>query len=463
MLFTKNKLQYISLFPGQGKTNLMINIIKNHTEQQYIVVSPTKQLSEQIFSSIGEGKVLNSDGNNVDLLETIQKELSSTNHRVIYITDKMFYRVDIASLKNWNVFLDDCVDYYSIFNDVISDVDRDKVTPIYDTIFERINSFGNYVNVCFREGDFSGATLKIKSDFKSLEYFHNIVINKDAFVDAERITAIGYYDLERYASNGINMVYMANNFTDSLIYKRYKDLFVEYQHGIELDTDNVKRVEVYYFSKKPLTKTRIQAEISNHRNTGSETFMEKVSKWIDANLSDYYYTANEAFREYWKLDSDKYVKPNQRGMNNLMDKTVCVWLATMKNDLYVSKVLEEVLGHDAQEVLKQQEYEVMNQLLYRSNLRDYGSEAVIKLYCFDENQAYSIRGASQYQYIDVGVNFEDKRTSSVPHNVRDAFGKWLKRGKRNLDDVRKWLNKKELDSTQKVELYNFYESKMKAA
>ena len=140
------KLYYVSLQCGGGKTRMIINFIKNDLAKHFIVVVPSKQLQQQYCDSLGFGLIMNHETHE-NLLESINKELIEKNQTVIFITDKMFYRLQPQLLKSWSVFMDDCVDYFAFQSDVIDISDDSLPARLYAKLFNvtSVSDDGNYV------------------------------------------------------------------------------------------------------------------------------------------------------------------------------------------------------------------------------------------------------------------------------------------------------------------------------
>lgn len=93
------KLYYVSLQCGGGKTRMIIKFINDNPEKHFIVVMPSKQLQQQYRDSLGFGLIMNHETHET-LLESINKELIEKSQKVIFITDKMFYRLKPQLLKS---------------------------------------------------------------------------------------------------------------------------------------------------------------------------------------------------------------------------------------------------------------------------------------------------------------------------------------------------------------------------
>ncbi len=438
------KLYYVSLQCGGGKTRMIIKIINDNPEKHFIAVVPSKQLQHQYRDSLGFGLIMNHETHET-LLESINKELIEKNQKVIFITDKMFYRLKPQLMKSWSVFMDDCVDYFAYQSDVIDSSDELLPARLYAKLFNvtSVSDDGNYVYATLNDDIGSEVLHKIKQNYERFKYYHKIVINSSVFSDenCKRIFIIGYYDLERYVNNGVEIIYFANDFENSLIYKKYCHLFEEYKHELVPNHTNNQRLTVKYFAKNnTLSSTRLKAERDKPNN-----MMTRIGEYINARESGpLLWTCNEAYKQYWNI-TGRYITPCQRGMNHLQDHTVAACMVSMKVDDAMAKHIEAVLGHTYGDVVHQYEYEAINQFVYRTNLRNYQSSSSVTLYVFDENQAYIIKGAGSYEYIDAGidavVNRAGRPASQLPTKVRDAARKWVRTKGRTLEEIAKYVNK----------------------
>lgn len=444
MSIYEKKLKYVSMPCGGGKTRLIISTINDNPQNNYIVVVPSVKLQNQYRNDIGYGLVINHETHD-DLLEHITSELLLKNHQVLYITDKMFYRIKPQVLKNWYVYIDDCVEYFSYSTESINKADGSLPAMLYANLFDinGVSEDGSYVYAKLKQSASSDIIQYHRKRYEHLQYYHNIVINSSVFDndDCKRIFIIGYYDLERYVSHGVNMIYMANDFENTLIYKKYCHLFEEYQHELVPNHTNNQRLTIKYFAKNnSLTGSRLKAEVEK-----GNSMMSIVGEYINANENGpVLWTCNEAYRQYWNVTGE-YITPCQRGMNHLQHHTVAACLVSMKIDDAMAKHIEAVLGHTYGDIVHQNEYEAINQFVYRTNLRNYQSSTAITLYVFDEDQAYSIKGAAAYEYIDVGVdvvlNRVGRPASQLPPKVRDAARKWVRAGERTLEQMVKYVSK----------------------
>ncbi|HGA3088273.1 TPA: hypothetical protein ACIR5T_002060 [Klebsiella pneumoniae] len=448
MSIYENKLHYVSVQCGGGKTQLIIKTISANPSKHYLVVVPSKQLQYQCYNSLGYGLIINHE-THVNLLESISRELIEKNNRVLFITDKMFYRLDPTLLKLWTVFIDDCVDYIGYISERIEHNDElfKGMLPaeLYASVFNitSISDDEKYVNVTLNNDVRSDVLIGLKQRYEQFQYYHTITINSNAFTDdhCERIFIIGYYDLERYVKNDVEIVYFANDFENTLIYKKYCHLFEEYPHNLVPNSTNNQRLTVKYFSKNNALSGKRLKEESEKNNS----MMSIVGAYINGCESgQVLWTCNEIYRKKWNITGE-YITPCQRGMNHLQHHTVAACMVSMKVDNAMAKHIEAVLGHTYEDIIHQQEYEAINQFVYRTNLRNYQSSTEITLYVFDENQAHSIVGAGSYEYIDIGVDAVPKRVgrpvSQLPPELRDAVRKWVRTKERTLIDITKYLNK----------------------
>ncbi|WP_318389607.1 DEAD/DEAH box helicase family protein [Enterobacter sp.] len=475
MSIYSKKLYYVSIQCGGGKTHLIIKTINANPSKNYIVVVPSKQLQLQYYNSLGFGLIMNHETHE-NLLESISKELIQRNERVLFITDKMFYRIQPQLLKPWSVFVDDCVDYFGFQSDVIDSSDelfKGALLPayLYANVFNitSISDDENYVNVTLNNDVRSDVLVRIKQRYERFQYYHQIVINSTAFSDdnCRRLFIIGYYDLEQYVNNGVEIVYFANAFESTLIYKKYSHLFEEYKHDLVPNDTNNQRLTVKYFAKNnALSSTRLKAERDKTNN-----MMSSIGEYINANENvPVLWTCNEAYKRYWNITGE-YITPCQRGMNHLQHHTVAACMVSMKVDDAMAKHIEAVLGHTYGEIVHQYEYEAINQFVYRTNLRNYQSNSGVTLYVFDENQAYSIEGAGSYEYIDVGIdavlNRAGRPGSELPAKVRDAARKWIRTKERTMIEITKYVNKMtdkySLDEGQKTRLIDKLKHETKGA
>jgi len=142
--------------------------------------------------------------------------------------------------------MDDCVDYFAFQSDVIDSSDELLPAHLYAKLFNvtSVSDDGNYVYATLNDDIGSEVLHKIKQNYERFKYYHKIVINSSVFSDenCKRIFIIGYYDLERYVNNGVEIIYFANDFENSLIYKKYFHLFEGYKHELVPNHTNNQRL-----------------------------------------------------------------------------------------------------------------------------------------------------------------------------------------------------------------------------
>lgn len=238
-------------------------------------------------------------------------------------------------------------------------------------------------------------------------------------------------------------------------------MMAPYQHNLQFNLKvNNARFDVKYFMECEsnhygMTNGLMDREFAKRRaDPNYITQMERISQYIRENedMNDFYWMANEKYidskhRGGFTLPVELFNTPNQKGINSLRDKTSCAVLTSIKLDNHMISGIEETMGHSRDKIYQQMELEMINQNIYRGIARDWSSTERMTVYVYDERQARSIQDAGSCEYVDLG--FERKQAgrppSSVPHNVADAFGKYLTRGNRKLSDVLNWLKKPRKD------------------
>lgn len=454
----QKKLQYIELPCGQGKSTLMTSIIESNPDKHYLVVVPSKQLQRQSRDNVGTGLVINHETHD-DLLATIIAHLHSMNERVLYITDKMFWRIDdLTILKNWTIFLDDCVDYFLNDDAEISLDDGSLPSELYAQLFDLVSYQSGYTYVTLSKNKLSDDLNRVRDRYKKFQYYKNICVNAEVFTSdyCKHLYIVGYHELFKYYDTGIDMIFMAANFTQSLIYKKFHKVFSEYSHDILPNTTNNSRLKIIYFMKNRTLSAKL---LDDHPE-----ITEKIGQYINSqNHNNLLWTCNEKRKEEWGVIGN-YITPCQRGINNYTSYTVAAFLSSMKINPAMVKMIQDVLGHSRNDIVQQREYEACYQFVYRTNLRDYNSSENIVLYVVDEVTARSIPGAT-IEYIDIGVDIKKKKTGPKPKflepKTRKLFKQYLSRGKRNLTDIFDWIKDKKLSNVQKDEIYYLYNDYLK--
>jgi hypothetical protein len=463
-----NYLSYISGEPGSGKGIHIKKTIFNNPNGKYLIVQPTTDLIDEFSKDIPDALVLHSHSFKGDLLTEIQKHLANDGPAVIFITDKMFYRIDPYRLKTWKIFIDDCVDFCNVI--VRNKSGIDNMEMVYQELFitdECVMIDDNYLSyeLCPKE-NVSEDLHQAYEYYEQLNMYHRKAIYKESFsTKYNKVVVWGDYDIKRYTEYDLDITYLANNFESTLLYKANKDLFKKVDYENLFPMGNNKRLVINYFIEG--TKNKLSKSImKNDTNT-----INSIQKYITENVDNYYWTKNNDEEITFELPG-QYLTPNQRGKNSLKHYTSCVFMAAMNPSDVVLPHYNNVWGITAYDLVQNWTYEILYQYIYRGIIRDYDSEEVMKVYVYDEGTAKSVYGAT-YNYIDLGLNHSrkdagrPKGTEKYSDEDKKLDGSWRawyckNKDKSNLNELfGKWRNKKESEAvkegkywTKQLDRYN---------
>lgn len=397
-------IYYISEDCGAGKTYALIEQIKR-TDDRYILVQGTLQLVQQSTEQLGTiAKVITSTSHTESVEKDLHAFLLNPTHRVLVITDKAFLRIsDLTLLRQWKIYLDDVVNFHT-FNVI----NTDKKYEVENQLFKDFTKLSDQYFTAKAVTEFDDDLVRAMATcFGFVQDYDHFVMNSNFFAkigkvgnqdvystESKQLTVLAWVDIAKYQN--LDITFMANRFEDTLIYKGNPGLFKRVvlpglrQRKVPVS----ERLKVYYFSEERYSRS--------YREQNPDA-LPKVAEWINSNVTEYFYTANDDNRG---ILNGQYIKPISRGMNTYQDYTRCVWLASMKPSPVESKQLELMFKITKEEIVQAREKENLYQFVNRSNLRDYSSTSVVEVYVFDREQALSL--TDNVEYIDVGIESTEK-------------------------------------------------------
>jgi hypothetical protein len=451
MSIYQNKLGYISGEPGTGKGNYIKRLIST-VPGRYIVVQPTIELINEFAKDVEKSSVLHSESFQGDLLTEIHKHLAKPENNTIFITDKMFYKVDRYRMRGWKIFIDDSMNFCTVLA-------RNKAQDNIEAIYKKIFILGKFIEIDGEGGEldkmyrhFEMCPREMVSDdmLAAWEYYNQLsdyhrrgILAKSLTTESDKIVVWGDYDIPAYADE-LDITYCANQFEYSCLYRAYGDKFypVQYEKTHWKENNNQRIVMNYFLAGNRFGLSK------NIMLTSPD--IPVIEKWLNENVQNYYWTRNNDERITFSMDEDKKVAVVQRGRNNLKDRTSCVFMAAMNPSDTTVPHYENIWGITANDLRNEWTYETLNQFIYRGVIRDYGSTEVMNVYVYDEVTAHTINGA-KYNHIDIGLSSTQKQTGR-PKKFNDdktlttRFKNWksLNGDKPNARDLfAKWRHKQE--------------------
>ena len=451
MSIYQGKLKYISGEPGTGKGN--------HIKAQCqlpgrkLVVQPTIELINEFSRGMVDTKVLHSESFNGNLLSEIHMHLMKPEDCTIFITDKMFYKIDRWRLKGWKIFIDDSLNFCSVLA-------RNKKDDSIEAVYNKLFITGGYIEIDGEGGELDNTYLSfdmcsrenVSEDmldawdyYNQLSGFHRRgILAKSLTTESDKIIVWGDYDIPAYADE-LDVTYLANEFEMSCLYRAHADKFQKVEYSkTHWQEDNNKRIVMNYFlagNEYGLSKNIMKT--SDH--------IPVIQDWIMKNVENYYWSKNKDDAINFALDRECQVAVVQRGINTLQDKTSCVFMAAMKPSDVVIPHYDNIWGIQSTDLVNEWTYETLNQYIYRGVIRNYSSTEIMNVYVYDEVTAHTISGA-KYNYIDIGL-FSTQKKAGRPV-TRDSddkvlarkFASWknTNKGKPNVHELfAKWQHKQE--------------------
>lgn len=440
-------IKYISSDCGSGKTTQIISLV-NSTTNRYIIVQNTINLINQTANSITNAKKITTETTN-NVLKAVYDFLTNPTHRVLLITDKIFLALkDIDLLKSWTIFIDDVVSFYTT-----QTYNTDKKYLIEFDIFENFEDVGdNYVSATKRKQIDDDISAKSSELFKNIDVHDYFILNSNFFDkiqgvngaftyknEVNQLNLISWVDISKYKE--LDITFMSNNFKDTVLYIGNKELFTEgsLENLRKRKTPIEERMNVYYFSKnKRMSKTY---RISNQDK------VQKVCDYINANLSNFYYTLNNDSKQFFNLNGE-FISCDTRGINSFQTYDTCVWLASLKPSPAEIKACELIFNITKDELIKSREYESIYQFVNRSKLRDYNSTEKVDVYVFDKEQAMTL--SKNPIYIDLGLDDDIQETKNsigyeplnLSRNKEMRLYRVTIEKYPTYNDFNKWMNKK---------------------
>ena len=442
----------------------MLQVMKR-TSENFLLVHSELQLIQQSADALGNiCKVISSKTtNNVE--RTLLEFLKNPTHRILIISERAFLRIsDLTLLKKWKIVLDDVVNFhqYKVINTLkkevihkklftnFSDLDQKYCTAELTRLFD-----DDVLNEIYKIFEF----IDLYDEFRMNSNFFATKIqngNETYCNDCNQLSIMAWVDVKKYIDAGLNMTFMANKFTESLLYRSNPTMFTKSLINLRQRKVAVnKRLKVYYFLEKK--------RFSNTYRTENPNALANIAHYIQKSISgQYYYTANKNNANDMQkiLSSGQYISPNSRGMNMFQHFTTAVWLASMKPSPVEVVMCREYFGISGKDLIQAREYENLYQFINRSNLRDYDSDSEIVIYVIDREQAESL-GTMNMHHIDLGLENDNSVSSPLGRPIiysdedkalRKAFSTYMSNRKDkkplSIKQFDKWCNKRSLTETQ---------------
>lgn len=460
---SNQKLKYISGHCGSGKTEWMYNEIISNPMKNFLVVQPTKQLLSEFsnrFNFHQDVHVVVSDAQNrFSKLPQVEMLLGAKQGRLLFITDKMFYKIPVDLLQGWTIFMDDCVDFCKLITKHKSK--EDNIESVYSKMFN-ISKFyeidadeNSELNSMFYEYDLA-AVQGISEDmqhayteYATLNDYHDKGVHKCTFDrDSGKVYIFGSYNLTRYEN--LDITYLANKFEDTLLYKFFRNSFTQVHIPMRQGSD-MSRLTINYFDNcsNGLSIAKMQ----------NQSLVNPIIEHIQSLDMEYFWTKNSSIN--LSLDGT-FVTPNQRGVNSLQEYNNCVFLAAMNAPNDAIQYYNAIWGFSADDIKRQWELETLYQFVMRGSIRNPNSTETMQVYVYDKSCLELFVGCNT-NLIDIDIGLASKATGrpvAIPEyydkKLHATFTKFKKRNGDGLGwEVRKqkWISKKE-DKNASADLLN---------
>jgi len=443
----------------------MIEVIKR-TDIPYLVVHSEIQLMKQTAIALGDVCTLISSETHSNVEEAVNEFLKRPSHRVLVISERAFLRIsDLSLLNNRKIILDDVVNFHCF-----KVINTEKKHEVHKQLFTNFTDLDKQYCTAVPITRFNDDLLsEIRRRFEFIDLYDEFRMNSNFFStktqdghvvyrdDCNQLSIMAWVNIQKYSDAGLDMTFMANKFTESLLYRSKPDLFTEVPMTLRQRVVPVsERLKVIYFLDKKRFTSTFRMENPNALST--------IAQYIEQNVTgQYYYTSNSSTKSDMNkiLVTGEYISPNSRGMNAYQSYTTAVWLASMKPSPVEAVMCREQFGITGQGLVQAREFENLYQFINRSNLRDYDSDSEIVVYVVDREQAESL-GTANIHHIDLGL--EDDSTepmkpgrpevfSTDDKKLRKAFSTLLSRHKGDVSTEKfsKWCTKRNL-TEQQVEM-----------
>lgn len=412
---THEFLKFISGDCGSGKTTAVLKIISDELEKEadklFMVVQATKILIDQTAQTMQTvygitGTAIYSNGLPDDnVMNRVTDFIMNPTSKVLFITDKTFWNLSPSLLKKFVIFVDDVISASDFA--MVNDISQYSKNSVKNDIFNELAVFdGNNEYVTSTAKDTKGDIVDaVRKKFSITEQNDFFFMNKSWFNDSEveQIRIFAYKDLSKYV--GLDIIFMSNDFENSLIYLSNKELFKKIEW--DLRARNVpyqERLTVKYFSKAKLTKTW---------KDNNQSKIKTVYNYLNSELNgnEFFWTNNKSDGDTLSLVGD-YISPNSRGLNKYQNYNTCVWLACMQPNPGERKCYEYVFGISREQILQAREFETLHQFIMRGCIRKYDSSDIQTVYVFDEEQALSL--VSNPVYVDLGLDDDEPKKLGAP-------------------------------------------------
>ncbi|CRY75361.1 Uncharacterised protein [Yersinia intermedia] len=462
-IYKNKKLSYISKKCGSGKGIYLQKEIEKQVENfnnYHLVVMPTKILIQQFqnyfleFCDNVTVIVSNDDVNyneHVQLLPRINQVLQTKTYNIVMITEKMFYRIETNRLRDWNVWIDDCNKFCDMKIRGVKEDDKEEILSIYKKLFITSNSYAEISSCANDPVNFKYKKVEINSNinlsedmkglltvYQTMRFYHEVVVLEDSLLGkVDQLVLAGWYDLTRYVDESINITYLSNDFESSLLYKRWSHLFEEVSIIVEHEDkikDNDLRIDVKYFFDCTKTDRGLsKSMLENHLDGNVKLVQDYLERILQC--SDYYWTTNNNSK--FVLSGKHKITPNQRGMNHLKDKNVCVFIAAINAHPQSAEYLNDLFDFTIEDMVREFEVETLYQFIYRSVVRNYNSSERVIVYVFDSEQAYAISSGS-VEKIDLGLSSNKKKPGPkvkvvASPELKSKFKRWKYKNNHRAD------------------------------
>lgn len=258
-------LKYISGDCGSAKTYVMIEMIKR-TNIPYLVVHSELQLMKQSVAALGDICTVISSETHSNVEEAVNIFLKQPSHRVLIISERAFLRIsDLSLVKNRKIMLDDVVSLHCF-----KVINTEKKHEVHKQLFTRFTDLDKQYCTAVPITRFNDDLLSdIHKRFEFIELYDEFRMNSNFFStkiqdghevyrdDCNQLSIMAWVDVQKYVDGGLDMTFMANQFTESLLYRSNPGLFTEVTVSLRQRTLPVKdRLKVFYFlDKKRFTST----------------------------------------------------------------------------------------------------------------------------------------------------------------------------------------------------------------
>lgn len=447
-----NHIKFLSAPVGSGKTELIINHIRDNFDQSYIFVSPTQELGRQIYIRLVAALVNHGQGNNVHhiyaeegqapvrtrILSQVHEKRPDENH-VLVISAEAF-RMMLKSMDDrykaiYNVFLDEGID--SIESEIFSPNEHGPyLEPI--SITEGVFSIAEgyralletVANSPLRLAALGREELNNQRYIKIAKLLISDIYDVYGSVQDNSIQAVAFLKPDKFlAFHSVTMIMAI--FEQSLLalfwQEKYEIEFRPFENITGLfDTHQIKgpSIRIHY-----LLHPNDHASIYNlkrHWETGepcndqygNNRVIDRVAMAVEERFGNltYCWAANNFFSNHGRILQGNRMPTECAGLDHYKNTDVVVSMTCMNPDLWLKTMVTQHVNISDDRLYELWKLSYTYQTIGRCSIRDRDSDRPIDVV------VVSHRCAEQIQELFVGAEIVGQLTDLPVYTSEQTRG-----------------------------------------